>query len=906
MAFKFNWTSFDDKFINYARDQLSKALNKGIKTEMIGAIKVKELYMGTKPPDLEVLEIADLSEEKFKGIFQIKYQGDAYIVIQTTVQVNPLVVPKMDTNLIIGSGVVAANQPLDVPMQLRISNLRLSGIAALVLYSNKGVTFCFKNDPLENIQVSSSFDNVPTIRKFINNLIKTQISSFLLDDIPNIIHTFSLEKMEHKNQKNKERSNSFDSSVPNSPNLGSEKSISGSTSSSSSATLVNSNTSSENNIMGSLSPSTASTTSNLFAANESYGSDYDLIDFSKRWKGNDLSSANLKNAFENRLILYRGLKCLKSLQSNPGILRLLHPNTLYLAKYLVQNINLNTWLLSPPFAPVSLNIPIPSQASYYHTYNKDKHFSILDYLRSTAVTKNQRNYYSLEGSGHASVINNNDGGHHLTIPQENDLLSYYDEKNPSHSPMVETTATPTSSIINSTSDTTYINSNSSVTTANESSILKDKYSYTHTYHKGQRKSKMTKSQDKKEDEENYEVEEEEKEEKVGEIKNKDHQEVEEESKNTVSKPIDIEGRSYFSSGLFSGAKINKFNLSGSSGNTLEPPTLLPRSINTVVKAPYANNNNNYPYYLNRPSTPRQNYSTPTASSFINNINNDNASFTTTSNSSSPILPTVNTNQIITSTPSYYGRSSHTAVRTNSVDRKNPNTNATNYPINNISSGYSSDGESTVCEEFPSEIVIEPSNNSMAAQLTTLMNSNQTISPYTRTLEHFAYRSFPHSPSPLQPSNGNGGNNNSTNGHNHHHSYRNSSGGSSDNDNYSYASYSMNNRRRSRSLRQRRRLKIRVDGLISNNNGDSSTLNKKTNHSISMPPRHTNDFALGDEVRHCPCPVTRSKPTTGLLSEHNNIEDSQSGFSDHRMPTTIRRSLSPIEDTISNFSSGLEF
>jgi len=33
------------------------------------------------------MEIGDLSEEKFKGIFKITYQGDAYLVIQTIVQV---------------------------------------------------------------------------------------------------------------------------------------------------------------------------------------------------------------------------------------------------------------------------------------------------------------------------------------------------------------------------------------------------------------------------------------------------------------------------------------------------------------------------------------------------------------------------------------------------------------------------------------------------------------------------------------------------------------------------------------------------------------------------------------------------------------------------------------------------
>ncbi|ORY36981.1 hypothetical protein LY90DRAFT_342279, partial [Neocallimastix californiae] len=152
MAFKFNWTTFDKSFIEEAQNKLTDALNKGIKTQMIGNIKVKELNMETKAPELEVMKIGDLSEEKFKGVFKIANQGDAFLVIQTIVQINPLVIPKQSISLSIGNGAVAANQSLPIPIKLRISNLKLSGIAVLG-FSNKGVTFCFKNDPLENINV---------------------------------------------------------------------------------------------------------------------------------------------------------------------------------------------------------------------------------------------------------------------------------------------------------------------------------------------------------------------------------------------------------------------------------------------------------------------------------------------------------------------------------------------------------------------------------------------------------------------------------------------------------------------------------------------------------------------------------------------------------------------------------
>ena len=60
-----------------------------------------------------------------------------------------------------------ANLPLVLPMQLRISNLKLRGIIVLVVDKIKGVTLVFKNDPLEKVDVNSTFDNISNIRRFL-------------------------------------------------------------------------------------------------------------------------------------------------------------------------------------------------------------------------------------------------------------------------------------------------------------------------------------------------------------------------------------------------------------------------------------------------------------------------------------------------------------------------------------------------------------------------------------------------------------------------------------------------------------------------------------------------------------------------------------------------------------------
>ena len=43
--------------------------------------------MGTGPPELDILEIGEVSMDRFRGIFKLAYSGDGYLVLETKVQV---------------------------------------------------------------------------------------------------------------------------------------------------------------------------------------------------------------------------------------------------------------------------------------------------------------------------------------------------------------------------------------------------------------------------------------------------------------------------------------------------------------------------------------------------------------------------------------------------------------------------------------------------------------------------------------------------------------------------------------------------------------------------------------------------------------------------------------------------
>ncbi|KAI0797021.1 hypothetical protein C8Q75DRAFT_710676 [Abortiporus biennis] len=193
MSFSFKWPRFSDQFHADAIQMLDAALNKGNKPPVIAdKIEVVELEMGTQPPELEIRDIGELTMDQFRGIFRLTYNGDAHIVLRTKVQANPLNHKQPDIHLMGGSsGMLAAKHPLVVPMLLRLSHFRLNSYVVLVVSKQKGITLVFKTDPLQNVDINSTFDSIAVIQKFIQKEIEGQLRQMFREDLPGIIHRLS-------------------------------------------------------------------------------------------------------------------------------------------------------------------------------------------------------------------------------------------------------------------------------------------------------------------------------------------------------------------------------------------------------------------------------------------------------------------------------------------------------------------------------------------------------------------------------------------------------------------------------------------------------------------------------------------------------------------------------------------
>lgn len=172
---------------------LTTALNKSPKPPIIvDDIIVTELNLGTTPPELEILEIGDLAEDRFRGIFKMSYAGDAFLTLKTKVQANPLKTYLSNKPDFASPQPLAASSGLTIPLQITLSDIKLSGFVILVFSKQKGLTLVFRNDPLESLKVSSTFDSIPFVRDYLQKEIEGQLRVLFMEDLPAIIHRLSL------------------------------------------------------------------------------------------------------------------------------------------------------------------------------------------------------------------------------------------------------------------------------------------------------------------------------------------------------------------------------------------------------------------------------------------------------------------------------------------------------------------------------------------------------------------------------------------------------------------------------------------------------------------------------------------------------------------------------------------
>ncbi len=87
---------------------------------------------------------------------------------------------------------LAAAAGLTIPLSITLSEIKLSGFIIVVFSKQKGLTLVFRNDPLESLKVSSTFDSIQFVRDYLQKTIEGQLRILMMDELPAIIHRLSL------------------------------------------------------------------------------------------------------------------------------------------------------------------------------------------------------------------------------------------------------------------------------------------------------------------------------------------------------------------------------------------------------------------------------------------------------------------------------------------------------------------------------------------------------------------------------------------------------------------------------------------------------------------------------------------------------------------------------------------
>lgn len=204
MSFNVNWNLLESESMSqWTKELLSQTLNSGKRPNILASdIEIKDLNFGKISPNFEILEIGELDKDRFRGIFKVDYDGDAHITLHTKVQANPLKMysdnlEELENKIggssdFISPNFMLANDQFSLPLDLKLSDIKILGIGIIVFSKTKGLTLVFRNDPLDSIKVSSTFDMVQVLANYLQKQIENQIRELFRETLPTVLHKLSL------------------------------------------------------------------------------------------------------------------------------------------------------------------------------------------------------------------------------------------------------------------------------------------------------------------------------------------------------------------------------------------------------------------------------------------------------------------------------------------------------------------------------------------------------------------------------------------------------------------------------------------------------------------------------------------------------------------------------------------
>lgn len=175
MSIRFNWNNFSQEFVDAVMIKLEEILQQGPPNpSLVGVFKVNQLYLGTIPPKVSLLSLDILQMNHISLLIQFEYAGDGYIEILNDAQINKFFQEHQDylqtSILSMGSGL--SSRASIVPLNLKISGLKLEGKLRVEIQDMKILSIQLMENPIKELKVNSNFDEHLAM---VTDIIKSQL-----------------------------------------------------------------------------------------------------------------------------------------------------------------------------------------------------------------------------------------------------------------------------------------------------------------------------------------------------------------------------------------------------------------------------------------------------------------------------------------------------------------------------------------------------------------------------------------------------------------------------------------------------------------------------------------------------------------------------------------------------------
>jgi len=154
MSFKFDWSrvSTNKEFLNDLKSKINSALEQALADNDNYGVSLKNFDLGSSAPELQIIKITELKQDKMHLVFAFSYCGDASMELDVNLQVNPLVSSKGRVGRLgrTHMGLLAAHIPLRCSIYTALSKFQLEGTLDLAVDINTEET-----TTTEEIEVTS-------------------------------------------------------------------------------------------------------------------------------------------------------------------------------------------------------------------------------------------------------------------------------------------------------------------------------------------------------------------------------------------------------------------------------------------------------------------------------------------------------------------------------------------------------------------------------------------------------------------------------------------------------------------------------------------------------------------------------------------------------------------------------